>query len=287
MLRQALGRVVAGAAAARSKTAAVSCRGLASSLPAADAGSSGDVFARLLGSGDYKNPYMAPGVEVPPLPKTTVDGREVPYIPEYTGQWTDTFLECLRHSNQTMPLHGQVIVGRVLSVDRKSVLVHTGFKMPQRFMRKELSPQCLVSRANGAAPNPNSDGNLEFMPGDVLNLVVRYPWTPYGDMQLEVQKFESQVRVKAVMEELKEAMQRNKPVLGRVLNAVNGGYAVGIGGLVTFMPLSRASYSTVKKLGVLQPFHVLTLDETAMNAVVSDPYPRIRERRPRIVRGRL
>mmetsp|Transcript_31113 Transcript_31113/g.79876 ORF Transcript_31113/g.79876 Transcript_31113/m.79876 type:complete len:299 (-) Transcript_31113:115-1011(-) len=244
-----------------------------------------DTMARLLGEAEYTNPYMA-AAEVPPLPTHVVEGREVPYIPEYTGQWNDIFLECLRTSNQTIPLQGQVIVGRVIAVDKKSVLVHTGFRAPQRFMRKELSPQCLVSRANGAPPNL-VNGKLEFLPGDVLNLVVRYPWTPYGDMQLEVQKHEAESRLKAVMEELRGAMQTNTPVLGRVLNAVNGGYAVGIGGLVAFLPLSRASMATVKKLGVLQPFHVLSLDEAKMNAVVSDPFPKPRERRPRAVRPRI
>eukprot|EP00951_Prasinocladus_malaysianus_P010273 scaffold75299_cov25-Prasinocladus_malaysianus.AAC.2 len=115
----------------------------------------------------------------------------------------------------------------------------------------------------------------------------RYPWTPYGDMHLEVQSYETEAKTRSIVSELKAAQLANQQVMGRVLNAVNGGYAVGIGGLVAFLPASRASLNTVKKLGVLQPFYVIMLDESSnpVNVVISDPYPRPRTKR--IIRGRL
>ena len=75
--------------------------------------------------------------------------------------------------------------------------------------------------------------------------------------------------------------------MGRVLNAVNHGYAVGIGGIVGFMPMSKASIVTAKKMGVLQPFFVLSLEDQGdkISLVVADPYPKPRTRR--IVRARL
>ena len=42
-------------------------------------------------------------------------------------------------------------------------------------------------------------------------------------------------------EQLKEHHESQTPVKGRVLNAVNGGYAVGFSGLVAFCPFTRYS----------------------------------------------
>ena len=105
-------------------------------------------------------------------------------------------------------------------------------------------------------------------------------------MQLEVQRYKTDAQLQAVLEELRAAHQSGRMVMGRVLNAVNGGYAVGIAGLVVFLPSSRASLNTVKKLGVLQPFFVLSIDErNGPNVVVGDPYPK--PRRVRVIRGKL
>lgn len=102
-----------------------------------------------------------------------------------------------------------------------------------------------------------------------------------------MQSYKTEAKQLAVVSELRAAMQAGRPVPGRVLNAVNGGYSVGVAGIVGFLPSSRASVNTVKKIGVLQPFLILTLEEltTHVNLVLTDPYPRPRTRR--IIRGRL
>ncbi len=46
------------------------------------------------------------------------------------------------------------------------------------------------------------------------------------------------------------------PVLGRILNPVTQGFAVGLGGLVAFMPLSQCLVRTAQRVGVLQSFLV-------------------------------
>lgn len=55
-----------------------------------------------------------------------------------------------------------------------------------------------------------------------------------------------------VWEELKEHARAGTPVLGRVLNEVNGGHAVGIAGFVGFAPYSQILRSTANLVG--QPF---------------------------------
>lgn len=59
--------------------------------------------------------------------------------------------------------------------------------------------------------------------------------------------------------------------MGRVLNSVHGGYAVGIGGLVAFCPFSRMDARTSARIGVLQPFSILKFEpDKGREFVVSD-----------------
>ena len=43
---------------------------------------------------------------------------------------------------------------------------------------------------------------------------------------------------------------------GRILNPVSRGYAVGLGGVVGFLPMSQCLVRTAQRVGVLQPFIV-------------------------------
>ena len=65
-------------------------------------------------------------------------------------------------------------------------------------------------------------------------------------------------------------MLENTPVMGRVLNPVNGGYSVGLAGIVAFCPISQLDFLTVTKIGVLQPFHVVSMNEAKRNVVLLD-----------------
>jgi len=208
---------------------------------------------------------------------------EVPYIPEPSSKWHNWQLELLRRSNQTIPLRGQVIVGRVVDIDDRTLLVDTGFRFHQRFMKKELSLSSVVSRADGSEPVRSGEED-DFQIGDVFHLLVRHTNTPYGDMQLEVLNHKNEMRTQAVVTELQQAMSEHRLVMGRVLNAVNKGYAVGIAGIVAFLPSSRARLNTIKRIGALQPFYVLSVNQShGINVVVADPYPSTKQRQ--IIRG--
>ena len=58
--------------------------------------------------------------------------------------------------------------------------------------------------------------------------------------------------------------------MGRVLNTVNGGFAVGLSGVVAFCPYSRMDPRTSARIGVLQPFSILRFDLAKRDLVVSD-----------------
>ena len=60
-----------------------------------------------------------------------------------------------------------------------------------------------------------------------------------GDMQLSANKVNDQARSASIWQEIRNAFSGEKIIKGRVLNAVNSGYAVGIGGFIAFLPASQ------------------------------------------------
>ena len=179
----------------------------------------------------------------------------------------DIFLQLYRRHNSSLTqLQGQVIGARVFKTDKRFVYLDTGFKKPSKFAKKQLHlSQLLSSRDGGLRTSPD-----DFRVGDVLRFVVEELETPYGDMQLAVDQPFVKDRTARIWDLLKEAMQTNQPVMGRVLNAVNGGYSVGVAGIVAFCPYSSISFVTASRIGVLQPFHVYSMNEAKRNMLLWD-----------------
>jgi hypothetical protein len=179
----------------------------------------------------------------------------------------DIFHQLYRRHNSSLPdLKGQVIGARIFRTDRRFVYLDTGYNKPVKFAKKQLHlSQLLASRDGGLRMSPD-----DFRVGDVLRFVIEEVETPYGDMQLAVDQPIAGNKIQGVWELLKDAMETNQPVMGRVLNAVNGGYSVGIAGLVAFCPYSSISFATASKIGVLQPFYVYSMTEAKRNVVLQD-----------------
>lgn len=59
------------------------------------------------------------------------------------------------------------------------------------------------------------------------------PWL----LQMSVQE-----QTDVILARLRRAMESKTPVMGRILNAVNRGYSVGIAGLVCFLPITQCMY---------------------------------------------
>ena len=51
-----------------------------------------------------------------------------------------------------------------------------------------------------------------------------------------------QEQTEVILGRLRQAMVTRTPVMGRILNAVNRGYAVGIAGLVCFLPITQCLF---------------------------------------------
>jgi hypothetical protein len=59
-----------------------------------------------------------------------------------------------------------------------------------------------------------------------------------------------QEQTEVILARLRQAMATQTPVMGRILNAVNRGYSVGVAGLVCFLPITQCLFQvrTVKLL---------------------------------------
>ncbi|CAL5223591.1 g6128 [Coccomyxa viridis] len=176
-------------------------------------------------------------------------------------------LEILRRHNSSLKqLKGQTIGARIFRTDKRFVFLDTGFNKHVKFARKALQISQLISSRDGGVRTSPED----FRVGDVLKFVVEEVETAYGDMQLSTEREVASDKFQRVWDIIKQAMRENKPVMGRVLNTVPGGYCIGIAGVVAFCPFSSIAGPTARRIGVLQPFHVLRMEDSRQNIVLLD-----------------
>lgn len=164
------------------------------------------------------------------------------------------FAEWFRRSNTSFPgLQGKVVVGRVRAVNARSGFaeVSTGLKGSITFPLAELA-------AGGPPPEV----------GDELELLVQHVETPFGEAELLPHKVGEEARLVHVWRELERIKERNGTVSGRVLNPVNGGFAVGVAGYVAFLPHTRVPRNGCQ-VGRLVPFRIVGMNEENKNIVVS------------------
>ena len=171
-----------------------------------------------------------------------------------------------RHNSSLKQLKGQTIGARIFRTDKRFVFLDTGFNKHVKFARKALQISQLISSRDGGARTSPED----FRVGDVLKFVVEEVETAYGDMQLSTEREVASDKFQRVWDIIKQAMRENKPVMGRVLNTVPGGYCIGIAGVVGFCPFSSIAGPTARRIGVLQPFNVLRMEDSRQNIVLID-----------------
>ncbi|GMH43156.1 hypothetical protein BSKO_11078 [Bryopsis sp. KO-2023] len=188
---------------------------------------------------------VKPVVAVPLTPKA-------PPPPEYEGE-SLVMREIRLHNSSMWGLKGQIISGEIIAVGRDYVVVDLGFKSLSRFFKKELSTTQIyattkehkIKRRQGV-----------FFVGDRLQFRIDEVESPYGDMSLTTHKLHDTIQKDLVWKDLVEAFEHNIPIQGRVLNTVDRGYAVGVGGFVCFCPLNLIQPSSANKIGVLQMFKI-------------------------------
>lgn len=174
-------------------------------------------------------------------------------------------------------LQGKVLSTKIVAVDERNGVARarTGVRGVVTYRLSELE-------------------NPEVRVGDVVEARVTWMNNPIGTLDLETSGLRKRKSRERVWRELLEARDQGKAVKGRILNAVNGGYAVGIAGVIAFCPTrafrGRAPPQTAEKaaaheratgkriegpiVGELLNFRVLKMTSSGehyRNVVVSGP----------------
>ena len=162
---------------------------------------------------------------------------------------------------------GHMIKARVLQADRRKITLDTGLKMA-KIAVSDITPECILQQVPSGDGTPRTPGTI--IPGDIVQVYLEHEETPEGDMLVSGQQAAVRRRVRAVWKELQDRMQDGRPVKGRVLNSLAGGYAVGVAGLVCFLPNRSTTKATSRRIGELQNFKVIQMNPARNNVVVYD-----------------
>lgn len=157
---------------------------------------------------------------------------------------------------------GHMIKARVVKIDKKKVILDTGVKFATIGLH-ELTEDSILNRNDGENSGP-------VRVGDTVQVFLENVETPEGDMLVTGQESAVQRRTQAVWAELLERLKDGKPVKGRLLNSLAGGYSVGVAGIVCFLPNRNASKFTASRIGELSEYRVIQMNASRSNVVLED-----------------
>jgi small subunit ribosomal protein S1 len=148
---------------------------------------------------------------------------------------------------------GEVVVGKIISVDKDYVLVDIGYKSEGQIRIREFIDE---------------DGNITAKEGD--NVEVMVEWWDEDDEVVVLSK-EKAAKVK-VWEDIKKAYDDNGIINGTIESRVKGGFSVDIG-VQAFLPGSQADLRPIRNLdemvGQTLPFKILKYNRKRSNIVLS------------------
>jgi len=148
---------------------------------------------------------------------------------------------------------GEVVTGKIISVDKDHVLVDIGYKSEGQIRINEFVDE---------------DGNLNANVGDPVDVMVE--WWDDEEERVVLSK-EKAAKVK-VWEEIKKSYDEDGTVDGVILNRVKGGFSVDIG-VQAFLPGSQADLRPIRNLdemvGKTFTFKILKYNRKRSNIVLS------------------
>lgn len=149
---------------------------------------------------------------------------------------------------------GQVVEGRIVAIDKESVVIDVGLKSEGRVSLREFS-------------SPNDTAKLQI--GDKVEVYVERLEDRNGEAVLSREK----ARREEAWEELEKLHLAGERVNGTIFNKVKGGFTVDLKGAVAFLPGSQVDIRPVRDIsplmGAEQPFIILKMDRVRGNIVVS------------------
>ncbi len=149
---------------------------------------------------------------------------------------------------------GNVVKGVVIGLEDDFVIIDVGLKSEGRVPRQEFS-------------KPGEDPEIKA--GDTVEVYVERMENRNGESVLSREK----ARREEVWIELEKSHEAGERVTGVIFGRVKGGFTVDLGGAVAFLPGSQVDIRPVRDITPLmdapQPFHVLKMDRSRGNIVVS------------------
>ena len=148
---------------------------------------------------------------------------------------------------------GEVVTGRIISVDKDHVLVDIGYKSEGQIRIREFMDE---------------DGNINASIGDKVEVMVEW-WD--DDEERVVLSKEKAANVK-IWEEIKKTYDEEGVIEGVITNRVKGGFSVDIG-VQAFLPGSQADLRPIRNLDELvgnkYTFKILKYNRKRNNIVLS------------------
>jgi small subunit ribosomal protein S1 len=148
---------------------------------------------------------------------------------------------------------GEVVTGKIISVDKDYVLVDIGYKSEGQIRIQEFQDE---------------DGNLIANEGDSVDVMVE--WWDDEEERVVLSK-EKAAKVK-VWEDIKNSYDEDQTVQGVIVNRVKGGFSVDIG-VQAFLPGSQADLRPIRNLdemvGKTFTFKILKYNRKRSNIVLS------------------
>jgi small subunit ribosomal protein S1 len=187
--------------------------------------------------------------EVPEEPEEPVDSVEQSPEPDDSMEsLMDMYEESFKRFEE-----GEVVTGKIISVDKDYVLVDIGYKSEGQIRILEFKDE---------------NGNINANVGDPVDVMVE--WWDDEEERVVLSK-EKAAKVK-VWEEIKKSYDENKTVEGVIINRVKGGFSVDIG-VQAFLPGSQADLRPIRNLdemvGKTFTFKILKYNRKRSNIVLS------------------
>lgn len=135
------------------------------------------------------------------------------------------------------------------------------------YCRSEVQLSSVVETTSGVERTGPNDIHV----GDVLHVTLETTETPFGDPAVSIDMPKGPDRYEQTLEQLQHAYDNGEQIMGRILNSLNGGYAVGVAGLVAFCPFRMCTLQTASHLGILQPFIINSFRQDPFNMILQDP----------------
>jgi small subunit ribosomal protein S1 len=168
------------------------------------------------------------------------------------GESMDTMMDMYEESFKRFE-EGEVVTGRIISIDKDYVLVDIGYKSEGQIKIQEFQDEA---------------GNLVANAGDTVDVMVE--WWDDEEERVVLSK-EKAAKVK-VWEEIKKSYDEDRTVDGVIVNRVKGGFSVDIG-VQAFLPGSQADLRPIRNLdemvGKTYTFKILKYNRKRSNIVLS------------------